>query len=105
MALVLVRPGEAAPERFERSLYVACVNGASWEADALSQLQDAGITSATVFIGDDAPENAVWRDAAVKISDAIGPKPPKKWLVLLTTKISKVSGSIPKLAQTSGLTT
>eukprot|EP01043_Picozoa_sp_COSAG02_P103817 COSAG02_NODE_39817_length_412_cov_1.156550_1_plen_65_part_10 len=64
MALVVVRPGEAAPERFERSVYVACSSGAAWEADALGQLQDAGVTSGTVFIGDDAPENAAWRDAA-----------------------------------------
>eukprot|EP01043_Picozoa_sp_COSAG02_P015371 COSAG02_NODE_654_length_18824_cov_222.971001_1_plen_417_part_00 len=72
MSLVLVRPGEAAPERFERSVYVACASGAAWEADALGQLQEAGITSGTVFIGDNAPETAAWRDAAMKISDAIG---------------------------------
>lgn len=71
MVLTLVRPGEGAPESFERSVFVTCASGAAWKADALDQLEAAGVTSGTVFIGDDAPENAAWRDAAVKISDAI----------------------------------
>lgn len=71
MALTLVRPGDAAPESFERSVFVACASAAAWETAALEQLQAAGITSGTVFVGDEAPENAGWRDAAAKISDAI----------------------------------
>ena len=71
MALTLVRPGDAAPESFERSVFVACASAAAWETAALEQLQAAGITSGTVFVGDEAPENAGWRDAAANISDAI----------------------------------
>jgi 8-oxo-dGTP pyrophosphatase MutT (NUDIX family) len=70
-AVTLVRPGEAAPSSFERSVFLTCACGAPWEAEALSQLEAAGMQTGTVFVGDDAPENAAWREEAVKISDAI----------------------------------
>ena len=69
--VTLVRPGESPPDSFDRSVFVACAHGTAWEAESLSALSDSGLEDGVVFVGDAAPEHAAWREAALKISDAV----------------------------------
>ena len=71
MPVTLVRPSEPIPESFERSVFVACAAGAAWESESLAALTDSGLEDGVVIVGDAAPELAAWREAALKLSDAV----------------------------------
>jgi hypothetical protein len=73
MPLVVLKRGEAIPESFTRSIFVAGADGAAWQGELLAALESAGLEEGVVFVGDECaePDGNGWRAQVMKMSDAI----------------------------------
>ena len=72
-ALAVQKRGDAIPEAFTRSVYLAGADGEPWERDLNAALEGAELQDSIVFVGDEIhePDANGWRAQATRMSDAV----------------------------------